>query len=294
MLGNNFECAVPAYLAATCKVGVLDYIPTEDHFKNTSFNMYIVKFDSDLSIYGYTSKKAIKDITADILNMHGLSYASIEELKSNLENPKFNIAITFNLYTTLDELMEDLKSYPKSVNKIYGVFNPSYLMQGDILRGIKTPSYKNGEYTTEIRNVMLLSNTCDVSQDNTRKYYNPSLVFAPIYDLKKTKEKLILDGHRESDVTNFIKSVKEQQITSFFFLPTISDKDEGYFVRFDHVFHIPTDCIPNNEINNIISQRAKTLSQTGFYFLLFKLSINFTRVYERIDRNNSLENQNHH
>mgnify|MGYP006347031977 CR=1 FL=1 len=54
-------------------------------------------------------------------------------------------------------------------------------------------------------------------------------------------------------------------------------------IFFDRVISIP---LSNQRTEEFVQNRIFTLSNFGFYLFLLKISYHFTRVKERIDRNN--------
>lgn len=56
---------------------------------------------------------------------------------------------------------------------------------------------------------------------------------------------------------------------------------KGFLVRFDCIFSLPSS---KEFIEKLTSERIFTLINYGFYLLLFKLSVHFTRIQEKVDR----------
>jgi hypothetical protein len=76
------------------------------------------------------------------------------------------------------------------------------------------------------------------------------------------------------------QAIKNQDITQIFYLPSSLNIEES-IVFLDRI---------NNSSNNFIDRsslketRTFTLSNLGFYLLLLKLSISFTRIAEKVNR----------
>ncbi len=186
-----------------------------------------------------------------------------------------------------ESLFSELKNFPQNLDqRLYTSYlkNSEILYQGDGVSGlvhIQLP-------VPEIKEVdgVILSNTCDIDQENHRLV--PSrLVHAPIVKLSKyehllekefiktkLKNKEIIDQH--------ISTIKKQYISHIFFLPKGGNLEEDSLIFFDRVSSLPSNYIPNDKI---IERRIFTLSDFGFYLLLFKLSVHFTRIRENVSRN---------
>lgn len=188
-----------------------------------------------------------------------------------------------------ENLFSELKNFPGNIDgRLYTsvLKNESVIFQGDGLRGllhIELPS-------TEPKKVngMILSNTCDIDQNNVR-LIGSRIVHAPIVNLQKYYEmllKLFVDTNKKSIniIEQYISSIKKQYISHIFYLPRIDGVIEESIILFDRVTTLPSDYLPESEIT---SQRLFTLSDFGFYLFLFKLSVHFTRVRENVSRNSA-------
>lgn len=150
------------------------------------------------------------------------------------------------------------------------------LFQGDIVSDVIMARYEDRTYR-EVKG-MLISNTCDASDDNPRMY-DLSLTFAPIIDLSKYEQGL-KRVHDAVKVDNHIKAIRNQELTTFFYLPAGFGFSERVVV-FDKLFSLPrTLC----EREKMTASRISCLSNFGFYLLLFKLSYHFSRIQERVNR----------
>jgi hypothetical protein len=89
-----------------------------------------------------------------------------------------------------DSMLKELREYPKMDN-IYNSFPQQNWLQGDIYKGIMYCDLMDGEYRIDKIEAMLLSNTCDISLENRRDFYEPKFVFAPVIDLNKYYENLL-------------------------------------------------------------------------------------------------------
>lgn len=182
-----------------------------------------------------------------------------------------------------ESLFSELKNFPKNINeRLYtsALKDKSVIFQGDGLREllhIELPASK-----TKQVNGMILSNTCDVDQNNVR-LIGSRLVHAPIVNLQKYHERLVESTNKPSEnITEHISSIKKQYISHIFYLPRMDGVIEDSIILFDRVTTLPSDYVLKSEIT---SKRLFTLSDFGFYLFLFKLSVHFTRVRENVSRN---------
>jgi len=78
-----------------------------------------------------------------------------------------------------------------------------------------------------------------------------------------------------------ITSIRQQKTTNIFFLPAGGPLEEDHMVRFDEAQSMPVSA----HTKSADREKLFTLSNTGFYMLIFKLSIHFCRLQEKIRRN---------
>ncbi len=181
----------------------------------------------------------------------------------------------------LEKLFSELEDFPKNIDKRFYsrvLKRQPVFFQGDGFSEVPIADYVS--CTFRQTKGFLLSNSCDISPDNKR-IYNTYLSFVPLFDLIKWKEVLLEEGHEENRINNHIRAIKEQKVTSFFFLPKTDGLVNDCFARFDCVFSIGSSKKLNEKL---FKGKFFTLSNYGFYMLLFKISVHFTRVQERFDR----------
>ena len=188
--------------------------------------------------------------------------------------------------TSQHSLFEELKRFPDNIDQrlytSYAIENET-IYQGDGINGlmvINFPSYEIREMP-----VMVLSNSCDINPLNVRLF--PSrIVYAPIFDLEKYRLMLIeefveTDKIELENINNHIKDIKQQRITNIIYLPKGFGLKNDSIVFLDRLNNYPVEGIG---VEDIKKKRLFVLSNYGFYLLLIKLSIHFTRVREDIDR----------
>ena len=149
------------------------------------------------------------------------------------------------------QLFSSLKDFPNNIDsRFYSNYDldANILYQGDCLKDI--PAFNLPNTYSKVSQSMAISNTCDMDLNNKR-------------------------------LCNYISSLKKQQITNAFYLPKSNNLDEAV-VFFDYTNSFDIHFINRDSLKE---KRLVSLSNYGFYILLIKLSIHFTRVQEKVQRN---------
>lgn len=151
------------------------------------------------------------------------------------------------------------------------------MLQGDGWRGFQLFLFETGERRS-VRGIVL-SNSCDVDPNNPREV-PARVVFAPLVKLAVFKALLNASGIGADRVADKIAAIKAQKTSNIFYLPAGGVLEEDYIVRFDEAHNMPVAA------HTASSDREKlfTLSNTGFYMLVFKLSVHFCRLQEKVNR----------
>lgn len=188
-----------------------------------------------------------------------------------------------------DSLREELLNFPTDGTKstIYtcALKKVDYLLQSD---GIGSMPYCNFP-NTKIGEVpgIIFSNTCDMAVENKR-LNDCRIMYAPILRLDKYRNGL-LDKYDRERVENHINDIKSQTVSQIMYLPKdlsgIGMKYDG-IVFFDRVISIQ---LSDEITEEFVKKRIFTLSNYGFYLFLLKISYHFTRIKEKIDRNNFID-----
>ncbi|MGD9152836.1 MAG: hypothetical protein PVG30_04150 [Gammaproteobacteria bacterium] len=179
------------------------------------------------------------------------------------------------------KLFDELSQFPKNLDKRFFtslIKKSSSLLQGDGFQEIFMPNYDESSFV-KVKGI-LLSNTCDASLENER-FYQPYVTFSPIYDLHKYQN-VLLERERKEIVQSHIDAIRKQKITSILYIPPFNQDNIECFSRLDCCFSVPLDKGKNNDL---IERRIFSLSNYGFYLLLLKISIHFSRAQERVSRN---------
>lgn len=167
------------------------------------------------------------------------------------------------LSRSLDEFPENPKMYMSS-----SIFkeNETKILQSDIFECKEIFNGKNAK-------VMVISNSCDNSDENIRDY--PICIsFVIVLSLSKIKELLEKKTQDAQRVKDKIDAIKKQHITTMFYLP-----NHDMVAMLDRTMHLDP-----NEFKGKMIKKTISLNDYGFYVFLFKLSYHFTRLKESIQR----------
>lgn len=180
------------------------------------------------------------------------------------------------------ELYDFLKNFPLKISKkFYSIIadETKNIYQGDGIVDLPVIKFPDTEWRKQ--HCIVLSNTCDNSLDNAR-FFSSQIIYAPIFNLQKYRLILTKENYAKDRIDSHINSIREQKISSIFYLPKINDEYGESLVFLDRLFHAPSKMINIEQLNE---KRTFSLSNQGFYILLYKLSVHFSRIKERLDRN---------
>lgn len=137
---------------------------------------------------------------------------------------------------------------------------------------------------------VIMSNTCDISPENSRME-KPVIQFSSIFSLKEYIDKLKEGNISEDRISSFIANLKNNKISSLFYLP---EKKAGKtilieesFIRFDINVSLPSSILEGASYDKEYKpkgDRIFSFSDYGFYLFLIKLSIHYCRFREGIFR----------
>lgn len=175
-----------------------------------------------------------------------------------------------------DGILKALKDFPEKLN-YYTIYHQNDFLQGDGWDSLDVVNIEHLE--KKATKGILLSNSCDISVENTRAL-PARVVFAPIIPLKKYENLLQQKISDQASITAKMDAIKRQHVTSIFYLPKGGSLAEDYIALLDDLHNLP--------INSIAENKSKykyfTLSQVGFFMFLLKLSIHFCRFHENVLR----------
>ena len=196
-----------------------------------------------------------------------------DELKKYL--PKY---LSEENYKTL---LAELKSFPYNIDgRMYtSMLDKNVIFQGDGLKKMPIIDLVNIERGVKNVSCLILSNTCDMDLSNSRMF-PASIMYAPIINLTTYISVLQKQGVNSSKIENHISDLKQQKITQIIFLPANSQMEDS-IVFLDKIYHVDNRFINRDTLED---QRLFSLSDDGFYMLIFKLSIHFSRIQEKVNR----------
>lgn len=182
------------------------------------------------------------------------------------------------------DLLRELDSFPDNIDqRMYTTSLPdNVIFQGDGYDSLPFVNLMKIEDGCKYRSGIVLSNTCDMAPEN-RRLYSSSIIYAPIMDLQKYVENLQMKNIREDVIINHVKDIRKQAITSMLFLPANSKMPDS-IVFLNRITSVDNSYFSREELNK---KRLFSLSDYGFYMLLFKLSVHFSRIQEKVNRGHS-------
>ncbi len=180
-------------------------------------------------------------------------------------------------------LYDQIKNFPDNISKIYSssIDFTNGILQSDVVENI--PFINLPSIDIKKAKVLVLSNSCDIDPENPRNL-PPSISYVPLISVKKLEALLKTQGKSEIQISNIIKDIKKQTITSMFYFPKGANIEEESIALFDKTLYCKRDdffTLAQEDNRNKLS----TFTNYGFYMFLLKLSIHFTRIHEGIDRN---------
>lgn len=178
-------------------------------------------------------------------------------------------------------LVNSIRDFPNISSGSYystGLEDQKVIFQGDGISKLLLVNLPSTE--TKERNCIVLSNTCDLDLANQR-YFSSQIVYAPIMPMETYREMLKKRGKNDQQIDNHLRVIRHQEITQIFYLPELTDIIPESIVFLDRVYNIANKYINRNELPE---RRLFTLSDFGAYLFIFKLSLHFTRIYDKVDR----------
>lgn len=192
-----------------------------------------------------------------------------------------NIKDQIPYYLTQDQregLVNALKEFPENTN-YYLENHPVELkeaaLQGDVFANLKV----NTPEGPMLKRGLIISNSCDIDCSNDRDFPVRAL-FTPLVSMERFVQFLKDLGKDKQSIASKVEAIKRQAITNIVYLPANAYFEES-LIFLDDIHQIFTD-----ELQDLLFEKNKliTLSQVGFYILLFKLSLHFCRFHEKVAR----------
>ena len=153
----------------------------------------------------------------------------------------------------------------------------SDMLQGDGWRGFQLFMFDTGKRRS-VRG-LVISNSCDVDPDN-RRDLPVRVIFSPLVKLATYETLLQKSGIKKRQIDAKLAAIRAQKTSSLFFLPSGGPLTDDHVVRLDDAHSMPVAA------HSAAADREKlfTLSNTGFYMFVLKLSIHFCRLQEKVNR----------
>lgn len=189
--------------------------------------------------------------------------------------PKYLSAEDYNT------LIKELEDFPKNIDsRMYtSIADDNLLCQGDVIKDMPFTEIDHLDNGVINKDCIVLSNTCDIDLNNKR-LFKSRIMYAPLIELQKYQQVLLNHGNTEQQVCDHIKSIKEQRISQILYLPKSKTFNES-LVFLDKVINIDSRAIDRMTLKQ---RRLVSLSDYGFYLLLFKVSVHFCRLQENVVR----------
>lgn len=173
-------------------------------------------------------------------------------------------------------LFDDLSKFP-NISNFYLQDSPDEFLQGDGWTGfavVDVDSERSG-----VVEGLILSNSCDIDPRNERALA-PRLLFAPLIRMATLEDLLRREKRTEGQISDYLASIRKQYVTNAFFLPA------GPYGPTESVAYL--DDVRPVRLHEFLELGGKgrvfRLGMAGFYILLLKLSIHFSRLQEGVRR----------
>lgn len=175
-----------------------------------------------------------------------------------------------------DNLIKALERFPRQIDYYLDRYWEE-LLQGDGWTSVEVIRFDDGD--RKFVRAILLSNSCDIAAENKRDL-PAKLTFATIIKLNRYLDLLKSAGLDYQQIESKITAIKEQRVTSLFYLPKGANLDDEYVALLDDLHTVPFNAF------RLKADRQKlfTLDQVGFYLFLLKLSVHFCRFHEEVPR----------
>ncbi|WP_322880305.1 hypothetical protein [Pandoraea sputorum] len=186
----------------------------------------------------------------------------------------------FPAYLTDDQkalLSEELKAFRSPKFPYFTSMYPGDLLQGDGWSGFSVFDMRLSE-VKRTRGIVL-SNSCDISLENKRDF-PPRVAFAPLIPLSAYENALANSGIRAEAVEAKLQAIRDQDVTSIFYLRKGGELEGDHIALFDAVSNVPLDLLSATERR----RKLFTLSQGASYLFTLKLSVHFCRFHDKVVR----------
>ncbi len=182
-----------------------------------------------------------------------------------------------------ETLLQELKAFPDNMDhRMYTAgLEQNIIYQGDGIKNLPVVNLMDIEHNS-VKNIpcLVLSNTCDMDIANKRPF-PASMMYTPIVNMRTYIENLTKYDISEQKIASHIEALKQQKLTQIMYLPANAPQIEESIVFLDRILHIDNRFVKRENLDDL---RLFSLSDYGFYLLIFKLSVHFSRIQEKVNR----------
>lgn len=173
-------------------------------------------------------------------------------------------------------LLSQLRRYPDNLDYYGAVPGETEPLQGDAWRSFVLVDFDSADREAVVG--LVISNSCDITRDNAPEP-DQSLLFAPVLSFAGYLRALAEEGKTPEQIASVAAEIRRQGVHRIFYLPAAHGRLEESIVLLDAVHAQPLRAVPESARTKLFS-----LSMYGWYVLLVKLSIHFTRMQENVPR----------
>lgn len=204
----------------------------------------------------------------------------INSLESLLP-PELSAQKKDRLKESLKQFLKENQNKAKYYTDFYSNENYPYFLQGDVIREIRFPvfNFGTGEYEKEYFDVILISNTCDMDEANTRKV-KKNVIIAKLIPFDNFIE--ALKELRVEKADDIIIQVQNQLYSNLFYLPPNYHGVE-YIVYLDELSWITISELKDLK-EDMQENRIASLDFYGYYLFVLKLSYHLCLLPEETHR----------
>lgn len=180
-----------------------------------------------------------------------------------------------------ENLISQLRDFPENIDKrmFASGLEKNIIYQGDGIKDMPIVSIEDLSLGVKYRPCMVFSNTCDMDLANTRLF--PTMIlYSPIVEIEKYVRILEQNGISADKINNHLADVRAQKVSTAYYIPSVGDLGES-IIFFDRILNVSQRYIDRD---TYADRRLFSLSNYGFYLLVFKLSIHFSRIREGVNR----------
>lgn len=183
--------------------------------------------------------------------------------------------------------LENLSQSKESIDysNFFSDISPNYFMQGDMLNSVRIVDWDEeiDDYYSGFSSVMLISNTCDVTQENERSLNYKQSLLAPVISVEEYFADLEDTGYSVDKIKSYHTSLKKQEISNLIYIPRNDINGKEYIVFLDKIIWHPSKTL-QKQVKNLEDSRFISLSNFGFYLVILKISYHLCRLPEEVDR----------